>query len=366
MSFAAGRSGRLLRRVGVGEDPEAVAAGARAVWVANRGDGTVSKIDPGTLAVTGTIGVGDAPSALATGADRVWVANAGDGTLARVDPTSDRVVRTIRVGNPPEGVAAVGRRAYTAVRSNGREHRGGTVRVVSDFWPVSVDPGLADFFAWPTLASTNDGLLAFRHTGGVQGTQVVPDLATALPAVSDGGKTYTFELRRGIEYSTRRLVQPEDFRWAIERVLLANGWAAPYYRSIVGANHCVARSSCDLAKGIVVDRAAHTITFHLTAPDSELLFKLALPTAFAVPPDTPPRDRGDTSSACNRSVPDCGVSALTASAASRSQPRLPRMVPGCPAGRLSRRDHGSLASRRIGNRARGRGRLRRRRPFARP
>ena len=34
---------------------------------------------------------------------------------------------------------------------------------------------------------TNDGLIGFRRTGGVQGSQTVPDLATALPVVIDEG-----------------------------------------------------------------------------------------------------------------------------------------------------------------------------------
>src|SRR5262249_9440322 len=44
---------------------------------------------------------------------------------------------------------------------------------------------------------------------------------------------------------------------------------------------------CDLSQGIVTDRAANTVTFHLTAPDPDFLFKLTLPAASAVPATTP-------------------------------------------------------------------------------
>jgi peptide/nickel transport system substrate-binding protein len=45
--------------------------------------------------------------------------------------------------------------------------------------------------------------------------------------------------------------------------------------------------TCDLSKGIETDAAARTITLHLTAPDPELLYALALPVAALVPADHP-------------------------------------------------------------------------------
>ncbi|MEP6953043.1 MAG: ABC transporter substrate-binding protein [Solirubrobacteraceae bacterium] len=43
---------------------------------------------------------------------------------------------------------------------------------------------------------------------------------------------------------------------------------------------------CDLSAGVEVDDAARTITFRLIRPDPAFLYKLALPNAVAVPPDT--------------------------------------------------------------------------------
>ena len=47
--------------------------GAGAVWVANSGDGTVSRIDPSTNSVVATIRVGNSPLGIAVGAGYVWV-----------------------------------------------------------------------------------------------------------------------------------------------------------------------------------------------------------------------------------------------------------------------------------------------------
>ncbi len=55
------RTGRVLQRIGVGNAPGPIEAGADAVWVGNTLDGTVSRIDPGTNAVSATIPVGDGP-----------------------------------------------------------------------------------------------------------------------------------------------------------------------------------------------------------------------------------------------------------------------------------------------------------------
>jgi peptide/nickel transport system substrate-binding protein len=137
---------------------------------------------------------------------------------------------------------------------------------------------------------TNDGLVGFRRVGGVQGAQLVPDLAVALPTPTDGGTSYTFEMRPGVRYSNGTLVQPDDFRRAIERVFELGGDDAYHYRGIVGTDRCGKGKACDLSRGIVTDRGGRTVTFRLTAPDADFLARLALPSAFAVPAATPAHD----------------------------------------------------------------------------
>jgi peptide/nickel transport system substrate-binding protein len=144
------------------------------------------------------------------------------------------------------------------------------------------------------LNMTNDGLVGYRRVGGLAGDQLVPDLATTLPVPTGGGKTYVFQLRSGIRYSNGQLVRPEDFRRALERVFMIdnkpgeNTLAPSFYEGIVGAARCAQTAGrCDLARGIVTSDAANTVTFHLTAPDPNFLYKLAFSWAYAVPPGTP-------------------------------------------------------------------------------
>ena len=53
--------------------------------MASRRAGTVTRMDPATE-VSETVPVGREPSAVAADEDGVWVANAGDGTVTRIDP----------------------------------------------------------------------------------------------------------------------------------------------------------------------------------------------------------------------------------------------------------------------------------------
>ena len=176
-----------------------------------------------------------------------------------------------------------------AVRASGAGHEGGTLSVLGPKGIV-MHPDATRVRSPETAqlaALTNDGLVGFRRVGGSAGTRLVPDLAVSLPTPTDDGRTYRFQLRPGIRYSTGALVRPQDFRRAIVRWLVLPH-TGRYYSNIVGAQKCLARTQpCDLSRGIETDLRSNTVVFHLEAPDPEFLAKLTLPAAFAVPEATP-------------------------------------------------------------------------------
>jgi peptide/nickel transport system substrate-binding protein len=138
------------------------------------------------------------------------------------------------------------------------------------------DPGAAfRQGSWQMASVVYDGLVTYRRTGGPSGETVVPDLATALPVVQDGGATYVFKLRKGIRYSNGAPVRPSDLRSALERQYRARTGAADLMK-IRGSSRCTKRV-CDLSSGVVADDGSSTITIHLDEPDPDFLFKLALP-----------------------------------------------------------------------------------------
>lgn len=288
------KTGNSVQEIPVGNGPTGIAFGNGAVWVVNGLDGTVSRIDPETNGVAAAIPTGNGPTSVAVDDRSVWVSNQFDGTLVRIDPRTNLVARTVTVGNRPGGVSVAAGTALVTVRQSGTEHRGGTLTIRTDKFrpPDSIDNAVAvDTTSVPFLRMTGDGLVAFNQVAGVAGTQLVPDLAVSLPTPTDGGKRYTFQLRKGIRYSNGRLVRASDFRWTFERELQI-GSLVTYYDAIVGAARCKKGKRCDLSRGIVTDDARNRVIFHLVEPDPEFLYQLAIGFAHVVPAGTPAHDIG--------------------------------------------------------------------------
>ncbi|MGI9184512.1 MAG: ABC transporter substrate-binding protein [Solirubrobacteraceae bacterium] len=122
----------------------------------------------------------------------------------------------------------------------GKPVKGGTVTILETAGGIdNLDPG---YWYYQTdyadmLRTTQRTLYSFTSSGN----NPVPDLATALPVISDGGKTLTIHIHSGIHYSPplqSQTVTSSDIKYAIERCFLAgvgNGYAAAYYPKIVGA-----------------------------------------------------------------------------------------------------------------------------------
>ena len=80
----------------LGYGPE---AGEGAIWDTNRGDSSLTKIDPSTGDTTkidlGNIGY---PAGIGFGFQSVWVVDDQNGLVYRIDPATDKIVDTIRIG----------------------------------------------------------------------------------------------------------------------------------------------------------------------------------------------------------------------------------------------------------------------------
>lgn len=136
--------GTIVHRYQVGQSPRKMAADETAVWVANEGDNTVSRLEPATGRVGPTLplpgqplalayadgflwvalatdevikvdpaggevrarlATGRKPAALLFAGDRLWVANEGSNTVVAIDVARDRVGRPITVGSAPTALA---------------------------------------------------------------------------------------------------------------------------------------------------------------------------------------------------------------------------------------------------------------------
>jgi peptide/nickel transport system substrate-binding protein len=161
----------------LGTAPGAAAEGAGSVWVANPGEGTVSRLHPGDDRVD-TIDVGPSPTALAFGGGSMWVAAADDGALAQVDADANRVVQRIPVGNGASAVAVGYGAVWVATAVDGE-----VVRVdletgrVTKRVPVGGHP--------VALATGADGVwVASEESGTV--ARIDPGTGEALDAIAVG------------------------------------------------------------------------------------------------------------------------------------------------------------------------------------
>jgi peptide/nickel transport system substrate-binding protein len=174
------------------------------------------------------------------------------------------------------------------------QHGGGTLLIDTKSAPGTLDPQINyDPTGWQIAQAVYDGLLAYQKTGGPDSAKIVPDLATAMPTVTDGGTVYHFTLRPGMHFSTGQPVTVADVQASFRRIFKASGpTAGTFYQNIAGAAQCLEHpEGCDLP-GVAVDPATNGITITLTRPDAEFPAKLAVPHAAILPASTPGTDQG--------------------------------------------------------------------------
>ena len=174
--------------------------------------------------------------------------------------------------------------------SGGSGSEGGTLKATFGSFPDSLDPGLAYTGEGSTAVyDVYVPLLTYAHAAGSAGSKVIPGLAEAMPKISDGGRTYTLTLRKGLKYSDGTPVEASDFGASIERLFKLNSPGSPFYTDIVGAE-AFAKSKQGGIPGIEADDASGRIVIHLVKPRGTFANELALPFAAPVPAGTPAED----------------------------------------------------------------------------
>jgi peptide/nickel transport system substrate-binding protein len=193
------------------------------------------------------------------------------------------------------GSSGSGTQTGTVAHGFQAQHKGGTLHLMAKAAAGSFDPQVNYTLQyWQLYQATYDGLLAFKKTGGQESFTVVPDLAQAMPQVTNGGKTYVFKLRPGIKFSNGKALTVDDVVASFERIFtVSSPTAGTFYNGIVGGAACLKKpAGCSLSKGVVGDAGAGTVTINLTAPDPEFPYKLAVPHASIVPKGSPAKDAG--------------------------------------------------------------------------
>jgi ABC-type oligopeptide transport system substrate-binding subunit/DNA-binding beta-propeller fold protein YncE len=317
------RNGQVLRRIpdnGAATQFEWLTFADGAVWTARVSDGMVAKIDPVENRVTQHAKLHGSVSDMAVGGGFVWISVLPDGVVVKLSEDDLSLQDTLAGGADPErisfgrGVLWIANTAAKAVSffdegSRARQalltsaqpttavyHHGlvwtGTSPPPKPLPPIAGEEirlstpeylsGVPeDQRAYATCAY----LLNYPDSGGVEGTQLRPEVAAAMPTVSSDGRTYTFSIRRGFRFSppSNAPVTAETFRHTIERALspkLLYGPQARFARNVVGMSAYSAGRANHIS-GIAVHGNSLSIT--LAKASGELLPWLSMPWACPVP-----------------------------------------------------------------------------------
>lgn len=130
-------------------------------------------------------------------------------------------------------------------------------------------------------------LVGYKHQPGAEGNALIGDLATDVPAPTDGGVTYTYKLRDGIKFGPpiNRVVTSKDVAYAMNR--LANpkdGGQYAFYYTVIKGWDAVASGKAKTVSGITTPDDK-TIVFHLTKPTGDFNLRMSMPATAPIPPE---------------------------------------------------------------------------------
>lgn len=169
------------------------------------------------------------------------------------------------------------------VKGSTTAKKGGTLRVdltedIDDVDP-SISYGATDWQIW---YATSLRLLNYPDAKAPRGSRLVPEAATSFPKVSNGGRTYTFTIRKGLRLSDGSKVTAKNFAFAIERALskslnspAGQFIADPAGTAIVGAEAAAASATPRIPSG--VSAKGNKLTIKLVKPDATFLAKITMP-----------------------------------------------------------------------------------------
>ncbi len=177
---------------------------------------------------------------------------------------------------------------------NPSSHKGGTLTFGFSSTPDSTDPGNTYYaFMWNFTRLYTMPLMTYASCPGACGLKVVPDLATAPGAVSDGGLTWTYHIKPNVKFEDGTTVTSQDVKYAVERTFdrAVFPLGPSYYPLLLGGNAKTYpgpykdRSKNIMGLTAVSTPNATTVVFHLAHPFADFNYVAAIPQSAPVPPN---------------------------------------------------------------------------------
>jgi len=172
---------------------------------------------------------------------------------------------------------------------NPSEKKGGIVKLADEAAPDTLDPGETYYgYSWDFVRVYGRALTMFKPAPGKASAELVPDLAETLGVASDGGKTWTYKIRKGVKFEDGTAVKAADVKYAVlrstDKATFPNGPA--YFEAML--NMPKGYKGPYKSKGMNTDSAIttpdeSTIVFHLIAPFAGFDYLAQLPQTIPVP-----------------------------------------------------------------------------------
>jgi peptide/nickel transport system substrate-binding protein len=159
--------------------------------------------------------------------------------------------------------------------------KGGVYKIGTTGASTQVDPQLAYITtAWSLEYATQAKLYNYPDKAGPPGAKLVPEVASGYK-VSNGGKVYTFTLRKGFRFSDGKPVTAASFKYAIDRVAnkTLGSPGASFIIDKAGTN-IVGAAAVNAGNGTHVSGVTskgNKLTIRLTKSDPTFLSKITMP-----------------------------------------------------------------------------------------
>jgi peptide/nickel transport system substrate-binding protein len=170
---------------------------------------------------------------------------------------------------------------------NPSDKKGGTMKfAISSDWD-STDPGDTYYgLSWNLSRLYTRALTMFKVVPGKGSAEMVGDLAEGLGTQSDGGKTWTYKLRKGLKYEDGTPITAKDVEYAVSRSLekatLVNG--PTYFNDFLDLKGYKGPYSSKGKDNPAIDTPDDTtIVFHLVKPFGGFDYFAQIPSTAPVP-----------------------------------------------------------------------------------
>ncbi|MEU9113721.1 ABC transporter substrate-binding protein [Streptomyces sp. NPDC048483] len=174
---------------------------------------------------------------------------------------------------------------------NVSDEKGGTLNYAIADAPESFDPGNTYYaFIWNFSRLYARPLTTFKPAPGPKGNQLVPDLAESMGKSSDGGKTWTYKIRKGLKYDDGKAITSHDVKYGIERsnfardiLSLGPNYFQTFLKDNPGGYKGPYKDKSKAGLKSIETPDDQTLVFHLKKPFAEFDYLVSAPQTAPVP-----------------------------------------------------------------------------------